>query len=376
MACVSRAVVVGGGIAGFAASIALAKAGVLCDVLELAPEPHGAALGISGRAPEALVELGIYDETYAVGTPFLPTFTAAAHHDQDGRLLSAGPTRPPTWPGYKTGMGVHRPVFLKILAEAAERAGVNIRRGVTAKWIDPSGDVSQLMLTDGTEGHYDLLVGADGVSSKTRRALFPDATRPAYAGQMSIRCMAPGEPIPGEAWFVSPRGKLGMYSLPQKLVGNWAVIHSPDPLRMEGKELYDYYLDFLNTFTAPPVLELKKLLTPEVGLVCRPFEWILLPNPWYKGQAIMIGDAAHATTAHMGMGGGMALEDAVVLGQCVAAAATLQEAFARFMQRRYERARTVVETSVALSNLEQAKASPSESMAFLSKGYQALSQPF
>ncbi len=95
MACVSRAVVVGGGIAGFAASIALAKAGVLCDVLELAPEPHGAALGISGRAPEALVELGIYDETYAVGTPFLPTFTAAAHHDQDGRLLSAG-ADPPT----------------------------------------------------------------------------------------------------------------------------------------------------------------------------------------------------------------------------------------------------------------------------------------
>ena len=75
-------------------------------------------------------------------------------------------------------MGLHRPVILEILANAAERAGVTIRRGVTAESIDPSGDASHILFTDGTEGHYDLIVGADGVSSRTRRTLFPDAAKP------------------------------------------------------------------------------------------------------------------------------------------------------------------------------------------------------
>ncbi len=375
MACASKAVIIGGGLAGLATSISLAKAGVQCDVLELAPEQHGAAVAILGRAAEALVELGIYDECYDAGAPFLPDGTAGTFSDAQGRLLSAGPTRP-NWPGARTGIGLHRPVILEILANAAERAGVTIRRGITAKSIDPSGDASHIVFSDGTEGHYDLIVGADGVSSRTRRTLFPDAARPAHAGQLSIRCMAPGAPIPGEGWFVSPLGRLGFYYVPQGLVGNWAVVPAPEGTRMEGEELYAFYMHFLDSFTAPPVVALKKLVTRNVGLVCRPFEWILLPKPWYKGQAIMIGDAAHATTAHMGMGGGMALEDAVVLGQCVAAAATLDGAFSTFVERRYERARIVVETSVALSNLEKAKASPTESMAVLSKGYQALSQPY
>ncbi len=78
---------------------------------------------------------------------------------------------------------------------------------------------------------------------------------------------------------------------------------------MDGEEFYAFYMHFLDSFTAPPVVALKKLVTPDVGLVCRSFELVLLPKPWYKGQAIMIGDAAHATTAHMGMGGSMALEE-------------------------------------------------------------------
>ena len=111
-------------------------------------------------------------------------------------------------------------------------------------------------------------------------------------------------------------------------------------------------------------------------MICRPFEWILLPNPWTKGQAIVIGDAAHATTAHLGMGGGMALEDAVVLGQCITSASNLDEAFSMFMHRRYERVRIVVESSVALSNLEQRSAPPSENVAFYTKAVNALSQPY
>ena len=84
MAYVSKAVIIGGGFAGLAAGISLAKAGVQCDVLELAHEPHGAALGINGRAADALVELGVYDEVYETGRPWLEGSTAASIFDAQG----------------------------------------------------------------------------------------------------------------------------------------------------------------------------------------------------------------------------------------------------------------------------------------------------
>ena len=76
------------------------------------------------------------------------------------------------------------------------------------------------------------------------------------------------------------------------------------------------------------------------------------------------------------MGGGMALEDAAVLGQCIASAATLSEALNTFMQRRFERVRLVVETSVKLAQLEQEKAPPSENQQLLTTAFKALAEPY
>ena len=375
MACISNALIIGGGIAGLASSIALAKGGVHCHVVELAEAPLGASIGISGRAAEALYELGVYDECYANGAPHLPGRDAASLSDAQGRLISSSPVRA-SWPGGKVGMAIYRPVLLQILHNAAQRAGVTIQRGITTKKIDLNADVSHVTFTDGTEGDYELIVGTDGISSSTRRFLFPDAAKPTYSGQMTVRWMASGPAIEGEGWFTGPLGRLGFYYLPQGLVYVPAVINEPEGTWLEGEELYALYVRLLDSFTAPPVVELRRRLTPDAALICRPFDWILLPRPWHKGRVILIGDAAHATTAHMGMGGGMALEDAVVLGQCVTVASTLEEAFRTFMDRRYERVRLVVETSIALSRLEQAKAPRSESMALFKTAFQTLSQPY
>ena len=78
----------------------------------------------------------------------------------------------------------------------------------------------------------------------------------------------------------------------------------------------------------------------------------------------------------MGMGGGKALEDAAVLGQCVARALTLPEALDAFMTRRFERVRSVVEASVRLSRLEQEKAPPAENRALLTSALSALAEPY
>ena len=174
MACISTTLIVGGGIAGLATAISLQRDNIQCDVVEIAASPLGWSLGVSGRAVDILVELGIYEECCSTGRSFEPDNTALAMSDAQGNLLSNGPQQP-SWPGSRPTVGVYRPEFLRILYEAAERAGAKIRRQVTATSIDVREDACKVVFTDGTEGSYDLVIGADGISSATRSMLFPDA---------------------------------------------------------------------------------------------------------------------------------------------------------------------------------------------------------
>ncbi len=375
MACASTAVMIGGGIAGLSAAVALSRVGVKCEVLEIAESPLGASLGISGRAAEALDELGVYDECYGTGTPWERNTTTGSLMDSAGNLISAMPPRP-DWPGSKTAIGVYRPVLLKILEEQAKSLGVILKRGVTAIRIDDGDDAVMVTLSTGEKRRYDFVVGADGIGSQTRSMVFPGAPKPQYAGQMSIRWMAPGPPVQPEGWYVSSVGRLGFYYLPQGYVYVPAVINAAEWVRMTREEIHSLFKGLLDSYTAPAIVELRARLMPDADLICRPFEWILMTGPWFRGRTLLIGDAAHATTAHMGMGGGMALEDSVVLAQCIDKAPTLKVAFEAFMARRLPRVRTVVESSVALSHLEQMNAPPSENRALMKTAFEAIAHAY
>lgn len=375
MTCAATAVIIGGGVAGLSASIALAKAGVRCEVVEMAAEALGASLGISGRAADALKELGVYEACFEAGKVFEKDSTAAAMMDSAGRMLSPSPKRP-DWPGASPTIGIYRPVLAKILTDAAEALGVTVTRGLTVDHVENGEDQAVVALSNGSERRCDMVVAADGIWSRTRDRLFPDGPKPEYAGQVSIRWMAPGPPIEAEHWYMSPAGRLGGYALPHGDVYVPTVINRADGSRIDDEEARALFTGLLDSFTAPRIVELRRRLTPDAKLIARPFEWILVPDPWFRGRTILIGDAAHATTAHMGMGGGMALEDAAVLGQTVRDAPTLTDAYRAFMARRFERVRTVVETSVALSRLEQAHAPPTENAALLSKTFAALAEHY
>lgn len=373
--CVSTVLIIGGGIAGLSAAVALSRVGVKCHVLEIADAPLGASLGISGRAAQALDELGVYDQCFATGTPFERDTTATHTHDAAGRLLSTGPARP-EWPGAKTAIGVYRPELLRIIEDTARSLGATIERGVTAEVIEDRDDASFVTFTDGRQQRFDFVVGADGIGSRTRGLIFPDAVKPAYSGAISIRWMLQGPAVPGEGWYVGPVGRVGFYHLPGEMIYIPAVITMPERRRMSDEEVYALFTRLLDSYTAPAMVELRSRLTPDADLICRPYEWIMLPEPWHRGRTLLIGDAAHATTSNMGMGGGMALEDSVVLAQCIAAGPTLAAAFDAFMARRFERVRTVVETSVALNRLEQAKAPPSESLKLFTSAFTTIAEPY
>ena len=374
MACVSKALIIGGGIAGLSAAISLSRVGVACEVVELSDAPLGASLGVTGRAAEALVELGVYERCFETSRHF-DNPAMINQYDGAGNLVRAAPQRP-EWPGAKMGLGVYRPDFLQILADEAKALGATIRKGITAEVINEQSDAARVTFTDGEVRSFDLVVGADGVHSATRGMIFPDAAKPEYTGQFSIRWMAPGPMIEGEGWYHNEVGRLGFYYIPQGEVYVPAVISRDDQTRIADSEVLDILTRLLDGCTAAPMVELRKRLTPDALMICRPFEWVLLPGRWHKGRVLLIGDAAHATSSHLGMGGGMALEDSVVLGQCIAAAATLPEALDAFMARRFDRVKTVVDSSVGLSKLEQANAPPSKNMALLVAAFGALSQPY
>ncbi len=376
MACISTALVVGGSIAGMNAAIALARQGVKVDLVELAFEPLGASLAFSGRAAMALVELGIYDEVRETGRPDTPGSTAISIRSAaTGEIINPGPVRP-KWPGAVDAVGVYRPVFLEIAQAEAERLGVRVRKGISYDTFEDGEDGVNVVFTDGQSGKYDLLVAADGISSKIRERVFPDAGKPRYSGQLSIRWMAPGAAVQDEGWYASSKGRLGFYYLPQGIVYVAAVINVPEFRWFTDEEVHSTFAALLDSMSAPAIKDLRSRLNDSSALIGRPFEWILLPETWYKGRILLIGDAAHATSAHMGMGGGMALEDAAVLGQSVAAAQSLPQALEAFMARRFERVKIVVETSNRLGELEQQGASPKENVALLTKAFAAIGEPY
>lgn len=195
---------------------------------------------------------------------------------------------------------------------------------------------------------------------------------------MSIRWLFPSETIDREGWYIAEElGKLAFFHQPHSnLMYFTMVINMPrEHLTQEGA--YEVTKRLTEMYTAPPIVEMCKQLTIEPTLIARPFDWIQVKRSWYRGRTLLIGDAAHATTAHMGMGGVMALEDAVVLAQCVAGTSSLSEAYEAFVDRRFERVRTVVDTSVALSKSEQENLMPGpEDKRLMDTGMEVRAQPY
>ena len=119
----------------------------------------------------------------------------------------------------------------------------------------------------------------------------------------------------------------------------------PETLAAEFRKRLDGYGGLLAKF--------RDLITDPALVVYRPLEVCIMPDPWYKGRAVLIGDAAHSATPHLGQGAAMAVEDAVVLADEFAKSPTnVEQVLRAFMKRRFERAKLVGLSSIKLGHLE------------------------
>ncbi|WP_454084756.1 FAD-dependent monooxygenase [Georgenia sp. Marseille-Q6866] len=309
-------VVVGGGIGGLAAAIALGQAGWDVTVLERSAEGGeiGAGLTIMANGQRALRELGLADAVRAAAAPQ----GGGGLRDPSGRWLARVDGAALERELGPSVVGIHREQLHRVLRDALPAGALVTGAEVLDVTAGPPATVS---FVRGGERHTltaDVVVGADGIRSAVRRTLWPDHPGPAHTGVTAWRSVTadrwPLDLVGPVTW--GPGTEFGTVPLVDGRV-YWFAAVAGAPV---GHRFADEVGHLRRRFAGwhAPIPEL--LAAAEPGAVLRhDLQHLAVPLPSYvTGAAALLGDAAHAMTPNLGQGAAQALEDAVVLGRAVA----------------------------------------------------------
>ena len=349
-----KILIVGAGLGGLSLALSLKRGGFIVDIVEIEPELRivGAGITLNGASLRAFATMGVLDEIKRQGH----CHDTGKMCDGNGNLLYAPRSERQYGPDIPNGAGILRPVLHRILGDAVVAAGVPIRFSTTVETLTQHASHVDVVLRNGEHGRYDLVVGADGLSSVIRAMIFPDAPKPRFTGQGCWRAVLPRPPeIEGSCSFHARYHKAGVNPISQDEMYLYLLQHVPDNRWMPPEQWPTLLAAELSEFGGL-IGEIRGGLGPSSRINYRPLESLLLKSPWYQGRVLLIGDAAHATTPHVGYGAGLAVEDGIVLTELLQDEEELDQALARFMGRRYERCRLVVEGSARLGELEMQQA--------------------
>ena len=371
---IHRVLVIGGGFSGMATAIQCAKLGLAVDLVEIDQgwRSYGAGISIGGPTLRALRTIGVLDAFFerGYGGDGVNLFSAGGH--PIGTLLTprvAGEDVP-------GGGAIMRPVLADILAKATRAAGAHVRLGCTFSRIEQRGEQVQVAFTDGTRSSYDLVVGADGLYSKVREAVFPDAPKPRYTGQGVWRAVVPrpADIVCATMWL-GQKVKAGVNPVSQDEMYLFVTEDRPMNEHIDPVAWPRLLSDLLASFDVPLLQSIRAQLGPQSQCNYRPLESLLLPQPWFNSRVVLVGDAVHATTPHMAAGAGIGIEDAIVLAEELGCGATVEGALQAFQARRWERCRMVVENSGRLGEIEISGGDRAEHTRIMHETHMRLAHP-
>ena len=371
---IGRALVIGGGVGGMSAALALARQGVEVELADADPHwrSYGAGISVTGLSLRAFDDLGILDEVRAKG------FVGAGIRlrTPDGSVIMETPTLPADAPPIARSGGIMRPVLHEIMSRHVRDAGIFVTLGSEVTALAETGEGVEVTFPEGRTERFDLVVAADGIFSKTRQALFPNAPQPQFTGQGCWRIVAdrPAEVDLAEMWLGGPV-KLGFNPVSRDKMYAFILEHVPDNPWYELEQQLPHVAELLRPYGGY-VAGVREGLGEASLVNYRPLEWVMLPEPWNRGRVVLIGDAVHATTPHMASGAGMAVEDGLVLADELAKHDDVGEALAAFTARRFDRARMVVENSVRIGEIEMAGGDQRDANAMLGDTMHKLQQPY
>jgi 2-polyprenyl-6-methoxyphenol hydroxylase-like FAD-dependent oxidoreductase len=358
MPAVNNVLVVGSGLAGAAVAIHLAKAGVPVDLVEIKPDlaTIGSGITLQGNALRELESLGVWDRVQAAGYAFDTTGIRAP--DPNGTVVAEIADAKTGGPDLPAVMGMPRPELARILVDRATEVGVKVRFGTTFTELSQDDAGVDVTFSDGAEGmttgggraRYDLVVGADGVRSWTRRALGIDLeTTSVGMGIWRVFGPRPTSVTRTDLYYGGPSFIAGYCPTGENSLYAYIVEAAQDRSTLSIDEQLATMKQLSQAYHGPWD-EIRENLTDPSKVNYTWFETHVLPAPWNRGRVVLIGDAAHTCPPTIAQGGAMALEDAVVLAELLTERATLdQDLWDAFTARRYERAKTVVDASNQLA---------------------------
>lgn len=338
------AIVVGGGIGGLSAAIALRRAGIQADVHERAPEVREAGAGISlwPNATRQLRSWGLLDDVLRRGFPF----ARGEMRDPRGAVLAR--MRLPA--ADAPCVLIHRADLHAVLADALPPWAV--RTGAELAGLRETADGVEADFGEAGAVEGPFLVGADGLRSAVRARLLDDGP-PVYRGYPVWRGVAPAGAVEWTSLTETlGRGlRFGTVPIGGGRVAWWATANEPENADdgAEGRKAKllrlfgGWHAPVPGLIQATPEDEILKSGTYDRPPVRR----------WGRGRVTLLGDAAHPATPNLGQGGCMAIEDAAVLARCLARTADVPAALRAFEARRYRRTAWITRESLRYGRVGQ-----------------------
>jgi 2-polyprenyl-6-methoxyphenol hydroxylase-like FAD-dependent oxidoreductase len=346
-----RALVVGGGIAGPTVALFLARAGIEPVVFEAYPRTDdvGGGFQIAPNGLRVLAELGLADALLKAGHPS-GDMAFRNHLGRDIGLVRTAKAGP--------AVNVARSTVHRVLRDELERRGIAVRYGKRLADVTLAGREVIASLDDGSTEAGDFLVGADGVRSRVRAWMLPEAATPRDTEMVSIggfcsrSFAAPRDPRDARrlTFMVGPRHQFGYSQMNDGQWGWWCHAHGTSEaerdalLTMSPEDLQRWMLERYRGWADPvgPLIEATE------GWLRTPIHDVPTLPTWHKGAVLLVGDAAHAMSPAGGQGASLALEDAMVLGKLLAdPSRPVEDVMARFEAVRRPRAEPMVAQAYA-----------------------------
>ncbi len=346
------ALVIGGGIAGPTAAMALQKAGIDATVYEAYPAPAhgvGAFLTLASNGVDALRVLAADGPVLDAGFP-TPRITLRSG---SGKRLGESPLGE-LLPDGTTSQTLKRADLYRALYQQMLARGIRVEFGKRLVTAEQSGNRVRAIFADGSVATGDVLIGCDGLHSTVRTIVDPDAPRPRYAGLVGTGGYARGisvGSVPGDFEMIfGKRAFFGYVIAPGDEV--WWFANVPHRGRAEVGQVdcngwSKERLLALFADDAGPAVELIEASPGTMSMTA--FHWMPPLRTWHTGRIVVIGDATHAPTPSSGQGASLAIEDAVLLAKCLRDVPDPPTAFARFEGLRRPRVERIVRRAVRLN---------------------------
>jgi 2-polyprenyl-6-methoxyphenol hydroxylase-like FAD-dependent oxidoreductase len=350
---VRTAIVIGGGIAGPVAALALRRAGITATVYEAYPSTADGIGGTLALAPNGVAALRVVGADEAVATIAIPITRMA---------LAVGRRRVelPGLPGVPPLQLVHRSDLYRVLHDRAVSGGVVVEYGRRLVDVRETGTGINARFADGSTASGDILVGADGIRSTVRGLIDPDDPGPRFTGLLGFEAVARHDvdAAPGTMTFAF--GKRGYYLYwPEPGGGTRWGVNLPQDRPMSLAEARAVpAADWMRTLRAAyadddPGRDL--MLTSNTDDLQVVGSLMIMPRlrHWHSGRMVLVGDSAHAPSNSSGQGASLAIESAVQLARCLRDLPDIPSAYAAFERLRRGR---VEKVAARAARINQAKA--------------------